>query len=183
MTRDSARPARSSPTSDGDERRGADRVTAPDPPAARDREQISPAEVGALAVGVAIGSLFYRVVVEVLLAVDAVDKKSGYDDAPIRDAVLRFGPWAALVAGTGLLWWAVRHGDHPTRRLVTGAALLGAGIALFAWSALDMHGLGLYDWRAGSPAGVLDIAYHGVGVLTAIVGYAMLTMPPRADAQ
>jgi hypothetical protein len=67
--------------------------------------------------------------------------------------------------------------------VVGGAALLGAGIAVFAWSALDMHGLGLYDWRSGSPAGVLDIAYHGAGVLVAIVGYALLTAPARGDAQ
>lgn len=160
-------------------------MSTPEPPTARsgDRERISLAEVGALLVGAAIGSLLYRIVVEVLLAVDAVDEKPGYDDAAVRDVILRVGPWAALVAGGGLLWWAARHDDHPTRRLVAGAALLGAGIALFGWSALDMHGLGLYDWRAGSPAGVLDIAYHGVGVLAAIVGYTLLTAPARRDAQ
>jgi uncharacterized membrane protein len=160
-------------------------VSGPEPRAARsgDRQRISLAEAGALLVGTAIGSLLYRVVVEVLLAVDAVDKKSGYDNAAVRDSVLRFGPWAALVTGGGLLWWAARHGEHPTRRVVGGAALLGAGIAVFAWSALDMHGLGLYDWRSGSPAGVLDIAYHGAGVLVAIVGYALLTAPARGDAQ
>jgi uncharacterized membrane protein len=61
--------------------------------------------------------------------------------------------------------------------VIAGAALLGAGIALFAWGALDMHGLGLYDWRPGAPAGVLDVVYHGAGVLVAVVGYALLTAP------
>jgi uncharacterized membrane protein len=160
-------------------------VSTPEPPAARsgDRGRISLAEVGALLVGAAIGSLLYRGIVEMLLAVDAVDKKSGYDNAAVRDSVLRFGPWAALLIGAGLLWWVVRHDEHPTRRVVAGAALLGAGIALFAWSALDMHGLGLYDWRSGSPAGVLDFAYHGAGVLVAVVGYALLSAPARGDAQ
>jgi uncharacterized membrane protein len=158
-------------------------MTAPDPRATHGRGRTSLTEIGGVLVGAGVASLLYRVAVELLLAVDAVDKTSGYDDAAGRDAVLRFGSWAALLVGGGLLWWAARRGDRPTRREIAGAALLGAGVALFAWSALDMHGLGIYDWRAGAPAGVLDIAYHGAGVLVAIVGYALLTAPARGSAQ
>jgi len=146
------------------------------------REQVSLLEIGTFLIGAALGSFIYRLLVEILLELDVVLKEPAYDDAGARDAVLQIGPWVALLAGAGTLLWAVRRThEHASRRVIVGAALLGAGIACSVWGAVDMHGLGLYDWEPGSPAGLLDVVYHGAGVIVAIVGYALMAAPPRAE--
>jgi uncharacterized membrane protein len=146
-----------------------------------EREEISLLNIGAFLIGAALGSFIYRLVVEILLEIDVFEKEFAYDDAGVRDAVLQFGPWVALVAGAVAVVWAVRwtHERAP-RRVIAGAALLGAGLATTVWGALDMHALALYDWEPGLPAGLLDFVYHGAGVLIAIFGYALVAAPARS---
>jgi uncharacterized membrane protein len=140
------------------------------------RERLTVVDLATIAVGFVLGTFAYRIVVEVLLGTDAVHREPGYDDAALRDALLRLGPWVLLVAGIAVFLVSVRRDRaRPPALALVGGLLVGGGAALFAWGAVDMHGLGLYDWRTGTPAGLLDLVYHGGGVLVAAVGWALLT--------
>jgi uncharacterized membrane protein len=153
----------------------------PPAPAPDLRDRISLLDVGTFFVGAALGTFLYRIVVEVLLEVGTIRKEPAYDDAGVRDGLVRLGPWVALVVGGLLIAGAVRfRHERATRRVLLGLALLGGGITFSVWGAVDMHGLGLYDWRPGSPAGLLDLVYHGVGALVAIVGYVLVAAPSSA---
>lgn len=136
--------------------------------------------VAGLLVGAGLGGLAYRIVLDRLLDTDTVVTEDTATLDGLRTAILDIGSWVLLVAGVVLavrIWRSAAHvTDWPTW---LGAGLLGLGGAFFAWSVLDMHGLGRYDWSGSGSDTVPDLLYHGFPALVAAVGYGLLAGPPR----
>lgn len=139
--------------------------------------------IAGLLVGAGLGSLAYRFVLDRLLTSDSVTIEDTTTLDGLRTALLDIGSWVMLVAGLGLAVWIWRSAgigtDWPTW---FGAGLLGLGGAFFAWSVLDMHGIGRYDWSGPGSDVVPDLLYHGLPILVAAVGYGLLAGPPRRTA-
>ncbi|MEZ5169984.1 MAG: DUF2243 domain-containing protein [Acidimicrobiia bacterium] len=136
--------------------------------------------IAGLLVGAGLGGLAYRIVLDRLLDADRVVIEDTMTLDGLRGAALDVGSWVLLVVGLVLV---VRIWRTPS--LVTewstwlGAGLLGLGGAFFAWSVLDMHGLGRYDWSGSGSEIVADLLYHGLPALVAAVGYGLLAGAPR----
>jgi uncharacterized membrane protein len=134
---------------------------------------------GWVLLGAGIGSLAYRIVVDWLLDSGRVDARPELSRAGARDAILDVGPWVALAVGVVLVVIAWRADGPPPRVLWLGGALTGAGGAFTAWSVVDMHGLGLYDWAGSGSDVVPDAVFHGAGALVLALGWVFLTEATR----
>lgn len=136
--------------------------------------------VAGLLLGAGLGGLAYRIVLDRLLDTDSVVLEDTTTLDGLRWALLDIGSWVLLVVGLVLAVRTARSSatvtDWPTW---LGAGLLGLGGAFAAWSVLDMHGLGRYDWSGSGADVVADVLYHGLPALVAAVGYGLLAGSPR----
>lgn len=149
-----------------------------------DREDRPTSSAGGwILVGAGIGSLAYRIVLEWMLDAGMVETRPEYSRAAARDDLLDIAPWLGLALGVALVLLGWRRDGSPTRALWLGGTLTGLGGAFAAWSVVDMHGLGLYDWAGGSSDVLPDVAFHGAGAVVLALGWVLLTeaiRPSRA---
>lgn len=126
-----------------------------------------PALAGSLALGTAWGTAAYAVVVAALTATSLVRTLEGPWLA--RDVALVALAAGALAAG---LW--LGPGSGP-------AAIVGAGVAWTELGLLDMHLLGLFEFRLAALP--LDLLLHGGGLVVVLIAAAHLvpSRTPRAS--
>jgi hypothetical protein len=108
-----------------------------------------------LLIGTAVGLTLYGLAMPALLALGLLERLSG--SWTLHTMLLAITVAAAL-AGAG-----------PRTRTSLGGALVGAGLAVFAWLEIDFHLLRI----AETTSGLGDIAFHAAGTAIAAVGYAL----------
>lgn len=123
-----------------------------------------PGVAGSLALGTAWGTAAYAVVVATLAATPLVRTLDGPWLA--RDVAL-----IALAAGALAAGLSLGPGSRP-------ATLVGAGVAWTELGLLDMHLLGLFDFRLAALP--LDLLLHGGGLVVALIAAGHL-VPSRTN--
>lgn len=145
----------------------------PDQRATGPRPAEPPNPVAALLVSASAGTALYALSgYGLLLAGLVTARTASVPSWVLRDAVLGVAVVALLVAAAR----APRTAHRATPRAVRGAALVGAGIAWWSLSLLDMHAFGLLQ-PAGGTAG--DLLFHGVGAALVVAGAVLLARPAR----
>lgn len=142
-------------------RRSADGMPSSRPVVAR--APLRPRIAGGLLLGVAYGAAAYALAIAVLRETPLVRTVDGPWAG--RDIALVVLGVAALVAGLSLRGPASRP-----------AVLLGAGAAWTELGLVDMHLLGLFEFRVAALP--LDLLLHGSGPLLVVLAARRLT-PPR----
>lgn len=132
------------------------------PPTARTPRPARPAVAGSLLLGIAYGAAAYALAIAVLRTTPVV----GTLDGPWtgRDVALVALAVGALVAGLA------RRGP-----VVPPALLMGAGAAWTELGLLDMHLLGLFEFRVAALP--LDLLLHGSGPLVMALAVPRLARP------
>jgi hypothetical protein len=95
----------------------------------------------------------------------------------VRAGVLRWG--GIVLLGLAVVVTVATWSRHPAIRGSLGAGLFGLGVSWFVWSSLDMHVLDVYGWRGAGEYSLVDLVYHGGGLVVAAVGYVMMVPGPR----
>lgn len=149
-------------------RRSADGLAPTAPSTVAVSRPTRPGIAGSLALGTAWGTAAYAVVVATLVATPLVRTLDG--PWPARDAALVALAASALAAGLSL-----GRGCRP-------ATLVGAGMAWTELGLLDMHLLGLFDFRLAALP--LDLLLHGSGLFVVLIAAGHLVRSrttPRAS--
>lgn len=133
--------------------RSADGSAPTTPPAPASTRPARPGIAGGLLLGTAYGTAVYAAVVAVLAATPLVRTLDGPWLA--RDVALVLLAAGALAAGL-----ALRAGSAP-------AVLVGAGAAWTELGLVDMHLLGLFDFRLAALP--LDVLLHGGGLVVVLL--------------
>jgi hypothetical protein len=139
----------------------------------RGGRRIGCAELAAGALGAAASTIAYRELSSALVDDGTFTPERGFSTATFHGDVLMWTGVVLAGAAVVLALVARRRHDRPWARGALGCALFGAGLAWFAWSSVEMHVLGAYDW-ANTDNVLGDLLYHGGGALVAGVGWVLV---------